>query len=377
MDRNQHYRTGKERRTPPPARMYDQDRNGPPPRKKSGMKQVVLPLGSIQNPPGEDRNARRASPGQQARQRAAAQKRRITKGEMRRRRRRLKALTTLMVLVMVAAGTLFGVNVLFKVSTFRVENLDGSRPADTGIYTEEEILGALGVKAGESIFGFSASEKAAAVGAALPQLETVTVKRSLPSTLVVRVQPAVDTFCLETEAGWAVLSQNRKVLRVEGEKPSGLIQLEGLPVSQAQPGYALALTPPEEGQDDPAQVLEEILGYLDRESLTEKTTSIQMEDLQNLSFWYDDRIQVELGTPNSLDYKMQLAGYLLRNENGDALSGSDEGTLNCSHITQQGEIRPVFSPKDAQPTPTPEDGAADQSGEGGQEAGGTDLTGEG
>ena len=366
MDRNQHYRTGEERRTPPPSQMYDQDRRGQPPRRKSGMKQVVLPLGSLQSPPEDDRQARRVSP----QRRAAAQKRRITKGEMRRRRRRLKALTTLMVIMLVAAGTLFGGSVLFKVSSFKVQNLDGTQPADTGIYTEEEILNALGVKTGDSIFGFSASEKAQAVGAALPQLETVAVKRSLPSTLVVQVQPAVDTFCLETAAGWAVLSQNRKMLRVEGGKPSGLILLEGLPISQAQPGYALALTPVEEGEDDPAQVLEEILGYLDRESLTEKVTSIQMGDLQNLSFWYDDRIQVELGTPNSLDYKMQLAGYLLRNENGDALSSSDEGTLNCSHITQEGEIRPVFSPKDVQPTPTPEPEGGEDGGESGQQADG-------
>ena len=60
---------------------------------------------------------------------------------------------------------------------------------------------------------------------------------------------------------------------------------------------------------------------------------------------------------NSLEYKMQLAGYLLRNEKGDALSESDTGTLDCSHITQSGEIRPVFSP-DAplpqQPAPAPE-----------------------
>ena len=101
MDRNQHYRTGKERRTPPPSRMYDQDRRGQPPRRKSGMKQVVLPLGSLQSPPEDDRQARRVSP----QRRAAAQKRRITKGEMRRRRRRLKALTTLMVIMLVAAGT--------------------------------------------------------------------------------------------------------------------------------------------------------------------------------------------------------------------------------------------------------------------------------
>ena len=45
-------------------------------------------------------------------------------------------------------------------------------------------------------------------------------------------------------------------------------------------------------------------------------------------------------------------------------------TLNCSHITQEGEIRPVFSPKDAQPTPTPEPEGGEDGGESGQQADG-------
>ena len=108
----------------------------------------------------------------------------------------------------------------------------------------------------------------------------------------------------------------------------------------------------EEGEQSHTAVLEEILGYMEEEGLIPRLTSIWLQDLGNMSFLYDNRIRVELGTTNSLEYKMQLAGYLLRNENGDALSGSDTGTLDCSHITQSGEIRPVFSP-DA-PLPAPE-----------------------
>ncbi|MBQ5755022.1 MAG: FtsQ-type POTRA domain-containing protein, partial [Oscillospiraceae bacterium] len=284
-------------------------------------------------------------------------RRRATRGGMRRRRRRTRMFTALLVLVLVAGGALIAMNMLFKVSRFRVENPDKTQPANTGIYTQEEILKALDIQLGSSIFGFSKEGKAREAGALLPELETLEVLRSLPDTVVVRVEPAEETFCMETSNGWAVLSQSRKVMKVDGQRNWDLIMLEGLPVLLAQPGYMLELEEPtpeelEEGEQSHTAVLEEILGYMEEEGLIPRLTSIWLQDLGNMSFLYDNRIRVELGTTNSLEYKMQLAGYLLRNENGDALSESDTGTLDCSHITQSGEIRPVFSP-DA-PLPAPE-----------------------
>ena len=106
--------------------------------------------------------------------------------------------------------------------------------------------------------------------------------------------------------------------------------------------------------NETGRVLGLLIAYLEREDLMDGVTGIWLEDLSYISFLYEDRIRVELGSDNSLDYKMQLAGYLLRNENGDALGAGDEGVLDCSHITQKGEIRPVFSPDEPEPEPEPE-----------------------
>ena len=116
-----------------------------------------------------------------------AARRRVSRGELRRRRRRRRLWAVLLVLALIGVGLTLSVTVLFKVKEFRVENLDKTTPANTGIYTEDAILGALAVPLEENMFQFSAKEREQAMAAALPYLETVRVRRSLPGTVVVQV----------------------------------------------------------------------------------------------------------------------------------------------------------------------------------------------
>ena len=71
-------------------------------------------------------------------------------------------------LLVLVLGVILSINLLFKVKDYRVENMDGSTPADTGIYTEEQLIELLAVPTGENLFGFSTREKEQALAAALP-----------------------------------------------------------------------------------------------------------------------------------------------------------------------------------------------------------------
>ena len=72
----------------------------------------------------------------------------MTHAELLRQRRHRAALGMLVVVGALALGVILSVNLLFKVSSFRIENTDGTTPADTGIYTEQQILDLLGVQEG-------------------------------------------------------------------------------------------------------------------------------------------------------------------------------------------------------------------------------------
>lgn len=364
-------------RQPAHAPLFDQNAAPPPPRrsKRSGMQQIELDLGPL--PAGA--SAGRAQPprkgGKRRPDRARAARRRVTRGEMRRRRRNRRILLGLLIAALMITGVVLSFTVLFKVETITVQNLDRSTPADTGPYPEESLIAALGVSPGDQLYSFDAAEKAAQLALEFPLLETIQVYQHIPSTVILRVQPAVATYCVETAAGWATLSSQFKVMELSSGEPAGLLRITGLSVETPVPGtfLQLAATPPEaqtagggSSASDPAAsdpagatpaptsepedrtgdlaLLQELLTALGEGDtpLLARVTALDMTRLTELSFVYDGRVTVLLGTSNSLDYKLQLAREILTGAEG--LSASDRGTLDVSHIGEDGSIRPVFSP---------------------------------
>lgn len=359
----------------PPRRqapLYDQASAPPPPRRprqgQQGMQQVVLPLqGPPQPAPQRARRRGRPTP--------SGYRRRVTRGEMRRRRRNRRIAACLLVLALIGVGVALSVTVLFKVEGYTVQNLDKTTPADTGLYTEEQIIAALGIPVGENIFRFSIAEKERDMALDLPLLEVIRVRRSLPGTLVVQVQPAVAAYCLQTSAGWATLSEQLKVMEVGPAQPSGLTVITGLTPETPVAGQPLAMpaqtpapssTPqasatPEPGQEDAApqasaapgtdggealEILRELLEQLASEErpLLAGVTAIDLASVTELGFTYEGRVKVLLGTSNNLDYKLQWAYNILTNADGKGLAATDTGTLDISHQRQDGTIRPVFDP---------------------------------
>lgn len=359
------------------APLFDQNNAPvPPPRRagrNGGVQQIELNLGEMP--------ARAPAPAQRPPQvkksrnsRARAVRRRVTKGEMRRRRRNRRILAGLLICALIITGVVLSFTVLFKIETITVQNLDRSTPADTGPYAEEAITAALGVAVGDQLYSFNAQEKAQELSLEFPLLETVEVYQHIPSTVIVRVQPAVATYCVQTTAGWATLSEQFKVMELSNTQPAGLLSILGLDVQTPVPGTFLQLDLPDptekpaeqtdssSGADSSASsaeatpaptaepedrsgdllLLRQILKQLEEEGLLDSVTQLDMTDLSQISVTYDGRIKVLLGTSNNLTYKIQFTQAILTSPDG--LSATDTGTLDVSNIREDGTIRPVFSP---------------------------------
>ena len=365
------------RPSPRPVRQaprFDQNTApAPTPRRagrSGGMQQIELNLGEMPaRAPAPSQRPPRGKKNRNSRSRAA--RRRVTKGEMRRRRRNRRILAGLLICALIVTGVVLSFTVLFKVETITVQNLDRSTPADTGPYAEEAITAALGVAVGDQLYSFSAQEKAQELALEFPLLETVEVYQHIPSTVIVRVQPAVATYCVQTAAGWATLSEQFKVMELSNTQPSGLLSILGLDVQTPVPGTFLQLdmpsatakpteqpdssdsssssaeatpAPTAEPQDRSGDLLllRQILKQLQEEGLLDSVTQLDMTDLNQMSFTYDGRIKVLLGTSNNLTYKIQFTQAILTSPDG--LSATDTGTLDVSNIREDGTIRPVFSP---------------------------------
>lgn len=317
---------------------------------------------------------------------APRRQRRVTQAELLRRRNRRRALGVLGVLAVLALGAIVSINLLFKVTSFRVETFDRTTPADTGIYTEDEIIAALGIETNTSLFGFSTTEKTAQLQTQFPYLDNVEVNIQLPGTVIIKVTPATERFACMYSGGWVVLSDSLKILRSDISQPAGLTVLScSLPADFAPtPG---AFVEPvsynsllegetetaETAHQDATEILMELLDELEAEALSDGVTVLNISDLSDISFTYQDRIQVLLGNSNRMDYKVRLAAVaILDPEKG--LAASDKGTLDVSYQQTDGEIKGYFAPEEPEPTPTPQPEEGEEGEEGDAES--TDTSSE-
>ncbi len=288
---------------------------------------------------------------------------RITQAEMRRRRFRRRLIAIILLLLAVTAGILLSVTLLFRISTFEFQNAAGEVTTDTGSYTQEEILQTLQVKQGDNLFSFAPDAQEELLNTRFPLLENIEILRRMPGTVVLRVQPAKASFCIQTSTGWLVLSRQCKVMEMSGTQPE-LPLLIGPVQTVPQVGQILSLgaaqlpeapteTPTESAQptsvpqEAPEQTaLVQMLSALEQHGILDQVTHLDVTNPEQVYFGYQDRIRVTLGTLNQLDYKLKFAVHLLQNKEGNGLTETDRGILDMSIIRSDGSIRPTFKQSD-------------------------------
>lgn len=317
--------------------------------------------------------------------REGKKKRKLTRKVLRRRRiiRRLTALA--MLLCVIAAGIYLTVTMLFKISAIQVRTADGV-VSEAGGYSSEQIVQALGVNLEENIFSFDPASKAAALEQVFPMLENIRVERDYPGTVVIQVTEAQPAYTMQTSGGWLTLSASLKILSSDAAQPAGLPTLYGgEPVSQT-PGTQLSFEQPtpassaasdsaasdsasdtaEEAGDRRLDSLNTLLAALDALGMRGDVTRIEFADPEEMSFLYQDRISVLLGTLNELDYKLKLAQHVLLNADGSGCAATDTGTLDFTHISMSSTRKFTFAQGEPKlpsgyviPEPAAEDTAAD------------------
>ena len=307
---------------------------------------------------------------------APKKQRRVTQAEQLRRRRRRRMLGVLAVLAVLAAAVLLSVNLLFKVTAFRIENFDRTTPADTGIYSGEDILNALQIEQDSNLFGFSTAAKTQELSLALPYLDRVQVDIQLPGTVVVKVEPATERFAVPYDGGWAILSDRLKILRLADSRPDGMLSLSmtlddtfdpqvgtyvepasytsllDAPEQAAASGDAAEPTPTPTATAAPEvvylqtpapEVLQTLLTELHEKDLFDGITAVDIADLSRISVVYQDRVRVILGNDTNMEYKLRLAAVALTDPD-EGLLPADRGTLDVSMTESDGSIKAYFDP---------------------------------
>ena len=250
----------------------------------------------------------------------------LTPQQLRSRRIRRAVLAGLFAVILLGVGLWASATVLFKISEITVEMPEGEVAYDTN-----QITAAFGHAPGDNLFGFSASETQQNIAAALPYLETVQIRRRLPDTVIIAVTPAVEVSVVESASGWAVLSKSYKVLRLEAGPPEGLVRINGVQADAPSLGQPVKLT-----EEDKLPILQTLLEKTAAQGLA-PVEEIDLSNTLEISFLYQGRIRIVLGTSNDLDYKLKWAWRMVTpGETSDSLDESDRGTLDVSARGEDG-----------------------------------------
>ncbi len=180
----------------------------------------------------------------------------------------------------------------------------------------------------------------------------------LPAAVIIKVEPATERFACMYPGGWMVLSDSLKILRTDVSQPDGLILLTmSLPTDfspvvgqNIEPkSYNSLLSETQQATAETAglqasalQTLTEMRDGLQENNLFDGTTALNIQDLSDIEFTYQNRVQVLLGSETNLAYKLRLAAAALTDpEKG--LAAGDKGVLDISTQRSDGDIRAYFA----------------------------------
>lgn len=222
--------------------------------------------------------------------------------------------TAVLVIILLAICMFISLKVLFIV---RHVEMEGSSR-----YTREEIIGYCAIPLEENVFKIDTATLEENLPLEFTYVESADVQIRLPDKIVVKIVDSVPTYYNETTSGelstYVIYSQNFKKLTVQAAAPEGLT---GVSVNMEN--------------ENARNILVDIIEKIQSASY-ENITCIAVSDKGEVSFVYDDRITVKLGTMLDMDYKMKLSYHVLTKE----LQSDDTGTVDS---TQAGSA--VFQPE--------------------------------
>lgn len=232
----------------------------------------------------------------------------------------------LMIMLAVVLAVVFGVAIFFKVGRIEVQG--------NTIYASERIIEASGVEVGENLLTLSRAGVGGKIKAALPYVDQVSVGRVLPDTVVISVKENQVAFAAPTDTNtiWLISPSGKALERIDVSLQEDYPQLVGVTLNN--PAAGQTVTAVNQTALDAALAL---LAELDGTGILEHAAEINVEKEYDIVLKYDDRYEIELGSSERLDYKVQYLQAIL-----DELSDYQAGTID---LTLTEANRAKFHPK--------------------------------
>ncbi|MEF9971346.1 MAG: FtsQ-type POTRA domain-containing protein [Oscillospiraceae bacterium] len=198
--------------------------------------------------------------------------------------------------IVICAALIFGMSVFFRVSEIKVNGADR--------YTREDVISASGVKEGDNLVFINRDAIANKISTKLMYAGDVTVSRKLPNTVIIDVAESSTIASIPTDSGPWLINKNCKLLeKSKVADTSPRIVVKGFTAIKPQAGKTVSVK-----DEDKIKVtyLSELLSAMERENMIAEVSVIDMSNLANAEFTYQEKFKVKLGKKENLEYKLSL-----------------------------------------------------------------------
>ena len=194
------------------------------------------------------------------------------------------------------------------------------------VYSDSDIISESGIKLGDNLVFVSAKKVNNQLTVNLPYVNSVKIKRHLPSTVEIIVKETKAVFAIASDKGtYTLLDRNGKVLEEGLEFTAENIMTVDLgKIKSIEVGHII-----ETERDDTVERLSSIYNAL-KETELNGISFVDLSDAYNTSLVYDGRITLLLGETNSSNLvdKLALGKSAIDTQNDE--STQYKGTLNLT-----------------------------------------------
>lgn len=201
----------------------------------------------------------------------------------------------LVVMLAVVAAIVLCVAIFFRVNKVEVQ---GNK-----IYSAEQVTQISGVENGDNLLMVNKPAIVGNIYARLPYVQTVSVGRVLPDTIVIKIQESEIAGLVRSDTGssWYVNTQGR-VLGSSVEGFSGqVVELSGFTITAPNAGEDAVAS---SGMEDSMRVALATLAQMEGTGLIEMVTSIDAEKSFDIRVLCGESYEVQLGSDDQLEYKI-------------------------------------------------------------------------
>lgn len=277
-----------------------------PDRRKSMGNQNSTPI--KQNLPNKPPSGNRKRPNKPI-SRSERQRRKVKQSV----RRKISARIAFLIMTFIAA--FLAVTIFFKIDSIEI--------TATEHYTEDELISASGIEIGDNLFTFRTSKVEKELLEKYPYLASVSVTRSLPSTLVIKAVDSVPAAAVNlASGGYCLIDENGKLLEQASTVPEGIPTVTGVTVSDMAEGKYLT-------DNSKSEILVDITKVLKEKNIISNVNFINVSCITDVRMGYLGRLDVRLGQADKLKEKIQMLIHIAENE----LSPSDINTVYLEDAT--------------------------------------------